>query len=237
MNVFGMMRVKNEARWIRRAVESIAPICDRIVVLDDHSTDGTAREAIAGGADYNICFSPFDGLDEVRDKNYLLDIALETRPDWIICIDGDEVLRDGAASVLLTAMKTTLCRALALPIWYLWDSEGQRRVDGVYGSMTRVSAFRPGPERFEGTASVFGANFHCGNAPQSIIGRGVVDAPLLHYGYMHREDRIRKFRWYNLNDPMNDKEDRYRHTVQGDIAEVPASARLMHAGPLELRPL
>ena len=42
MNVIGCMRVKNEARWIRRALESILPICERVaVVFDDHSSDET----------------------------------------------------------------------------------------------------------------------------------------------------------------------------------------------------
>jgi hypothetical protein len=35
-------------------------------------------------------------------------------------------------------------------------------------------------------------------------------------------------------DPNNAFEDNYRHCVQGDVPEVPASAVLRHAGPLKL---
>jgi hypothetical protein len=36
---------------------------------------------------------------------------------------------------------------------------------------------------------------------------------------------------------VNTLEDNYRHTVQGDIPEVPSDATLMHAGPLMLKKL
>jgi glycosyltransferase involved in cell wall biosynthesis len=235
MNIVAMMRVKNEARWIRRSIESILPICSRVLVFDDHSTDDTPYLAEACGAEVHA--SPFEGLDEVRDKNYLLDramIGFPSPPDWVIMIDGDEALEDYNFVRLASALQTSKARALACPVLYLWDREDQVRCDGVYGSTSRVSAFRPGTERFEATG---GANFHCGNAPQGIKGRELVQAPLLHFGYLDRADRIRKYEWYNANDPGNEAEDRYRHIVQGDVAEVPASAKLKHAGPLKFRPL
>jgi hypothetical protein len=42
-----MMRVKNESRWIRRSLERTWQVCARVVILDDGSTDKTAREAFA----------------------------------------------------------------------------------------------------------------------------------------------------------------------------------------------
>jgi hypothetical protein len=91
------------------------------------------------------------------------------------------------------------------------------------------------------------ANFHCSSIPQELLYKSVgTDVRLLHYGYMDKADRIRKWHWYNSIDPVNVGEgfdrrrpDRgsYPHIVQGDIPEVPASASLMHAGPLELRQL
>ena len=242
MIVAGMMRCKNEARWIKRSIESIAPLCNAgIVVLDDHSTDGTAEIALglSGRVKAAVIPSPFRGLDEVRDKNALLDMALKTKADWVVCIDGDEVLMPGHADRLKIEMQRIMengaaIRALAFSILYLWDREDQIRVDGVYGSMSRVSAFRPGKERFEPTG---GVNFHCGNCPQAIQGRAHAGVSLLHYGYMERDDRLRKYSWYNAKDPHNFSENEYRHIVQGDIVEIPADAVLKHGGPLRLRQL
>ena len=87
------MRVKNESRWIKRSIASIAPLCNAgILVLDDHSTDDTPDVARASGA--KVWASTFEGLDEVRDKNFLMASAHLYAADWVIMIDGDEAVRD-----------------------------------------------------------------------------------------------------------------------------------------------
>ena len=238
MIVAGMMRVRNEARWIKRAIESILPVCNAgVAVFDDRSTDGTA-EIAAGIPSVALMRSPFTGLNEARDKNFLL--AAMAPCDWIIAIDGDEELHSCHLVNLAAAMQTSKADSLSLPIWYLWDRPDQMRVDGVYGNFHRESVFRPRPgARFHDAGS--GPNFHCGNVPSipPVIRdrREVVNAPLLHYGYMERDDRLRKYSWYNAKDPDYHAEDRYRHIVQGDIMDVPAEAVLKHAGPLAFRAL
>ena len=228
-----MMRCRNESRWIKRSIESIAPLCNGgIAVFDDHSTDGTAEIAasITGVA---LMRSPFTELNEARDKNLIL-AGIRADADWVVAIDGDEELR--APEALASAMQTSKALCLSLPIWYLWDREDQMRVDGVYGNFHRESVFRPRPgARFhEGPAP----NFHCGNVPPVLRERReIVNAPLLHYGYIERDDRLRKYSWYNAKDPDNHSEDCYRHMVQGDIVEVPHDAVLKHGGPLSLRQL
>ena len=186
MIIAGMLRVKNEARWIKRSIESIAPLCNAgIWVLDDNSTDDTLELAWAAGA--CVIPSPFVTLNEARDKNMLLQMALHAKPDWIICIDGDEELSGDYRDNLALTMRTTRAYSISLPIWYLWDRPDQLRVDGVYGNFHRESVFRPVPgARFHEAGS--GPNFHCGNVPSIPPSlrdrREVVNAPLLHYGYM-----------------------------------------------------
>ena len=40
--IVAVLRIKNVARWIRRTLESIRPLADAVVILDDGSTDETA---------------------------------------------------------------------------------------------------------------------------------------------------------------------------------------------------
>ena len=225
--MIGLLRVKNEARWIERSISSILPVCDRVLVMDDHSSDGTP-DLCRSIERVTVFGSPFTGLDETRDKNWLLDKARGA--DWVMMIDGDEMLAPGA---VFPQMLATSAACLSLRILYLWDREEQIRVDGVYGRFWRPSIFRPGASRFVSTSA--GGNFHCGNAPLALQSLSrPIEASLLHFGYLHREDRLRKYRWYNQVDPGNANEDGYRHMVQGDIPGVPVGARLRHAGPLEL---
>jgi glycosyltransferase involved in cell wall biosynthesis len=227
----GLLRVKNEARWIERCISSILPLCERVIVMDDHSTDET-KELCAAMPGVIVFTSPFNDLNETRDKNLLLDTGVDEK-GWFLMIDGDEMLQSCDVPAIRTAVSETDAVCLSPKILYLWDREDQARVDGVYGKFRRPSLFRAGSGRFQST--VFGGNFHCGNAPLAVHRAArPIDATLLHFGYMDREDRLRKYQFYNQNDPNNEFEDRYRHCVQGDIPEVPAWMKLRHAGPLQL---
>lgn len=233
MRIVGMMRVRNEARWIKRSIESIMPLCCPVIVFDDHSDDETP-EIVAAMWETVLIRSPFYGLNETRDKNWLLQYIIDSyNPQWIIAIDGDEQLTAESVPLIRDALYTPM-RCMSFKVRYLWDREDQVRVDRVYGQFARQSMFRPGKERFTGVAP----GFHTGNVPMALWGSCCYPgASLLHYGYLHKEDRIRKYRWYNEQDPNNEVEGKYMHMVQGDLPEIPACAVLQHAGPLALRPL
>lgn len=242
VRVAGMIRAKNEARWIHRAIQSLKPLCDAgIFVLDDESDDETAAIALEQGA--TVWSDPFPGqpLDEPRDKNWMLARVRErAHPDWIMCIDGDEELEPtGAHKIRSVLQSNPTMDCFALRFLFLWDSPNQIRVDRWYSTNVRQSLFRP-IEGAEYKSYYHGDPVHQGlhtsNAPHDLA-MGALQVALLHYGYMFREDRIRKYEYYNRIDPGNKIEDEYRHMVQGDVPEVPKDAVLKYAGPLELRRL
>jgi glycosyltransferase involved in cell wall biosynthesis len=237
MKIAAMLRIRNEERWIVEVIASLLPIAERIFVLDDHSTDGT-RELCRGFAEVELHESPFEGLDETRDKNHLLDKILPHDPEWVICVDGDEVLEsNGAAKIRDLACRPAA--AYSFRVLYLWDTPQTVRMDGVYGRFYRPSMFRLHANRkarFRTTTA--GGNLHCSSVPQEHLPLSArTDVALLHYGYIDRDMRLRKYEYYNRVDPGNDNEDRYRHIVQGDIEAVPSFVPLRHAGPLKLQSL
>lgn len=242
--VAAMLRVRNEGRWIARAVESLRELCgERVYVLDDASGDDTVERARAAGA--TVQPSPFehtDDPDEARDKNWFLGFVKDAcAPDWILCIDGDEELEPGGAAKIRSAIASARADCYALRFLHLWNDTAHYRGDRWYSTFTRLSLFRP-VEGY-GFQSLYAprgikahSGLHTGNAPAGMR-FAVLNVYLIHYGYMLKDDRIRKYRYYTRIDPDNETEDFYRHTVQGDIPEVPAGAVLKHAGPLEIRDL
>jgi len=238
MKVVAMLRVKNEARWIRKTLDSLLPLAETVLVMDDGSTDETAHLCSAYDR-VTVLPSPFadQPIDEVRDKNWLLAAAGREDPTWVICIDGDEALMEADIHLLNELMATHAAPAYSLRVLYLWDDEQHMRVDGIYGRFTRPSVFRWKPgTMFHGTGQ--GGNFHCSNIPREMhTDARKVDVRLLHYGYMHKADRLRKYEWYNRIDPQNDAEDCYRHMVLGDMPHLPANMGCKWAGPLEVQPL
>lgn len=257
--IIAALRIRNESRFIRRVIESIKPVCAAIHVLDDRSDDDTAAICEELGCIVYRGAVPWvksgDRMvsDESAGKQFLLERVYDSIPEedqhftygnpespyFCLAIDGDEELHADDRQIVLDAVKGS-AHSHALKIVYLWDATNQWRVDGVYGRFARPSLFRLMNQAFTYQKTPFGngSNFHCSSIPQEMIGHSVpCEARLLHYGYIDRDLRMRKFQWYSEIDPNNEGEGRYLHCVQGDIPEVPASARLKWAGPLELRPL
>jgi glycosyltransferase involved in cell wall biosynthesis len=252
VNIFAALRVKNEARWIERVILSVLPLCQRVFVLDDHSTDGTADICEAIGPQVQVYRSTFEGLDETRDRQFILDRMCESvpceeidwlsgredSPYWALAIDGDEELIPGGQDAIQAFVQKSRDHAAKLRVLYLWDSVNQIRIDGVYARLARPSLFRLMNRAFKFQETPWGGNFHCSSIPQELLHRAqptCVGADLLHYGYMDHQDRLRKYEWYNRIDPNNTGEDSYRHMVIGDL--FPADSVFRWAGPLELKPL
>lgn len=175
-----MMRVRNEARWIRASLERTFQVAQRIVVLDDGSDDSTVLECLkAAGVsgvwhlgdkgspglvrvhqgttpsqanpaaqlpvEIHLIHSPFrpatvrpqQGVSEIRDKNHLWEYCKANVPfRHMLCLDGDELLSKRFVSYFHTAIAEmeAFTDVLTLPFLYLWDSDEQIRVDGIYGN-------------------------------------------------------------------------------------------------------
>jgi len=228
--IVGALRIKNEPR-IAEVVKSLLPICDRVIIFDDHSTDDTiARASVAPGV--SVIESPFpETVDESRDKNYLLTAIRKAGPEWVIWIDGDEVLRSRDVPKLREALeKSRDAASFSFRICYLWDDDKHIRVDGIYQNFRRARAFRlhKQPSGLAFPKTTFGGNFHCSNIPRGLRG-GRIHLPvwLKHYGYMEPAERRRKFEWYNKIDPNNHHEDGYKHIVGRPSRHAPGPVRLV----------
>jgi glycosyltransferase involved in cell wall biosynthesis len=258
-----MLRIRNEASWIEEVIRSTFPLCARVFVLDDHSTDNTAARADHIDPRVTVFPSPFRGLNESRDKNWLYDRIIEAcKPEWILCIDGDEVLEGPAAEAIRKGISQhPEVDAWALKIEFLWNPRvktqewQQVRTDRIYGDFWRPSLFRPFHEdparpdsatllkefRFQSTP--FGRhvhgdkpNLHCSSVPQRRIhGFKRIPARLKHYGYMERAWRVSKLDYYTSIDWCNQAEDSYRHMCQGDaptLEELPRVKKLLDWGTI-----
>jgi len=229
----GAMRIKNEAAHIHEVLSRALPLCGRVLVFDDHSTDATPAICKSFGERVTVFPSPFTGLDEARDKNYLLQKVIAAAPEWVLWIDGDEVLElTGPDKLREAALRNGAVGAYHLRIAYLWNDPQHVRVDGIFGQFSRPSFFRLKGQpagRLGFPDSGYGGNFHCGNVPQGLAGETrSLDVRLKHYGYMKPEQRVAKYRWYTTHDPNNQLEDNYRHLAEIRGARfAPGPPRLM----------
>ncbi|MFZ1221502.1 MAG: glycosyltransferase, partial [Chthoniobacterales bacterium] len=215
--MLAVMRVKNEAGHIGESLESVLPLCERAIVFDDHSDDETVAICESFGQCVEVLPSPFRGVDEARDKNYVLERVIAALPDWVLWIDGDEVLeQEGPARIREATARAGDTSVYSLRVAYCWDGSDQIRVDGIWGRMRRPSLFRLRGQFVRNLRFTMARapNLHCGNVPRNLRGqKRDLDVRLKHYGYVTPELRLRKYQWYTRIDPHNPKEDNYRHLM------------------------
>lgn len=235
--IVGMMRVRDEIRWIESSIRSIQSLCSTVYVLDDGSQDGT-YELLEKMDNVVVFRSPYHDLNEARDKDFLLRTIIEEndhygQPDWIIAIDGDEELEAAGESKVRHFLSRhgheNTVSAFGFHVRYLWDTADNIRVDGVYENFYRPSMFRLAGEpisRLHYNQTDGKHNLHCSNFPQGLRG-GIlnVGVRLKHYGYMFEADRKRKYEYYNRIDPGNITEDEYKHILGLPSRHAPGKIR------------
>jgi glycosyltransferase involved in cell wall biosynthesis len=91
----------NEAVHLRRCIERLKPLADRIVVVDSFSTDGTVEIARSLGAE--LLQNPF--VNHATQFNWGLDAAAVTE-GWVLRIDADEWLEAEAIEELQRLLPT-----------------------------------------------------------------------------------------------------------------------------------
>ncbi len=217
--VLCMMRVKNEEAWIGQALDKASAAVDGFVILDDGSTDRTGEICRAHPKVLRCEFQREAVTDEARDKDRLLQSALDFDPDWILALDGDELLEDAGPAILRRAVASSPpeVTSFSMRFLYMWDAHDRHRVDGKYRRLVHPRLFRtrgigiPARSlRFKTTEH--GANFHCGSVPGNMPGQvRELDLMVKHYGYFEREQRGRKRRFYEAKDPGAAKAGYYDH--------------------------
>lgn len=85
MRVTTIILAHNEEAQIETAIKSVQTISDAILVIDDASTDGTAKTAQAAGA--TVISQPLAG-DFAQQRNFALEQA---KTEWVLFLDADEV--------------------------------------------------------------------------------------------------------------------------------------------------
>jgi len=215
------MRIKNEEEWIGRSLAAMAELADAIVILDDGSTDRTSEICRSFPKVVRYVRQEEQIINEVRDKNRLLAMTLELEPDWVLALDGDEVLEQKAAATIRKEISyidpaNPQFTAFAIHILYFWNRLDRFRVDpGIYGDFWQIRLFTTWGQDTAGLAfsdTSHGGNFHCGSIPSNLAGRfKLIDVKVKHYGYFDPAQRVKKQQFYFQRDPEEAAKGYYDH--------------------------
>lgn len=221
--IVGMYRVKNEERFIEKSLKSVMDICSEIVVLDDNSTDKTVEICSNFDKVVDIHKQSDLPLDEVRDRNLLLQMALKREPDIVLSIDGDEIFMPNAAAILFEELNVLYPENNAFEFQFLtlWDSPAQIRYDGIFGNYWQRRLFRtknqPKDLRFLENSNP--GNLHCGSIPPNTDGFNKPirsNVKIFHLASFDSEIRQEKYDYYTKIDPGSALTDGYKHMISGE---------------------
>jgi O-antigen biosynthesis protein len=215
-----MYRVKNEERWIEKSINSILDICSNIVILDDGSTDSTLEICKSFDKVNDIFHQENLPLNESRDRNKLLQMSLKQNPDFILSLDGDEILMPNSQNILNNELNLFYPNKHVFEFQFLtlWDKYNQIRYDGAHSNIWQKRLFRlkDQPMNLQIFDSPFPGNLHCGSIPNNTLN---MDSPvrsnakILHLGKFDQNLRQKKYEWYTKIDPDNYSTDNYQHLI------------------------
>ena len=221
--MIAMYRIKNESRWIKQSLESISEICKEIVILDDGSTDDTVKICENFPQVVDIHSQNDLPFDETRDKNTLLKMALSRDPDFILTLDGDEMIMPNSKQYLFYELNVLYpnVNLFEFKELYVWDKPNQYRCDGVFNNTWSKKLFRlkDQPENLQFGRTDFPGNAHCAAFPNNLIGKNQTvksKINVLHYGYYDEELRRKKYDFLTKLDPNNIDFDGYKHIFSGN---------------------
>ncbi|WP_297888556.1 glycosyltransferase family 2 protein [Sulfurihydrogenibium sp.] len=130
MRLSVLILTKNEEKNIERAIKSVLPVADEIVVLDSGSTDKTVDIAKNLGA--KVYFREFDNYKSQR--NYGLSLC---NGEWILVLDADEELSSKLQESVEKQLKNPSYDCYEVPrrtyylgrfLKYVWYPEYRKRL-------------------------------------------------------------------------------------------------------------
>lgn len=203
--IHGMMIVRNEShRYIDTVMQQMIKICDRVVVLDDSSTDNTPQICMDYGAEVYTTYEREWHKNEVNLRKRLWNLTIKEckQNDWIICLDADEIIPDKHLPYLDYILNTISedVDAIGFKLFDMWNETHYRDDEYWQGHKhywTMAIRFRDFLKYYWNEKAL-----HCGRFPQNSA-RAMLptEIPILHMGWSREVDRITKYNRYMEIDP------------------------------------
>jgi glycosyltransferase involved in cell wall biosynthesis len=130
------IRVKDAEHHVAKCLSSLSDLVDEIVVLDDGSTDRTVELCRQFPRVAHLLSWPKSFFHEGLDRNVVLAMAKDTRPDWILILDIDEVFEERAREVFPQLVADPEVAIWGFSMCHFWRGRTHYRVDGKWGEDT-----------------------------------------------------------------------------------------------------
>ena len=220
--IVAMYRIQNEERWIEKSLEAASEVCQEIVILDDCSTDNTLSicKKFPKVVDIYERKEPLP-LDEVRDKKIIWEMTLKRNPEFVLKLDGDDILAPNSKETLLSEIMDLYPNDIVFSFQMLdmYDKPNQYRADGDFNKKAHIRLMKINEytRNLKFVESGYPGNAHSLHLPPTKYVPVRSDVKILHYGYYDKNTRLKKFQYFHEVDPGGSDFDGYKDLISGDL--------------------
>jgi Glycosyltransferases, probably involved in cell wall biogenesis len=199
------MLVKNEAnRYLRKVLEHASKYIDRAVILDDGSTDNTVElcKEVLKDIPLTIVSNKVSKFNnEIKVRKQLWEMTIADNPDWILCLDADEIFEDKIEYEIKNIINQPYYDYYAFRLYDFWDDEYYR--EDEYWSAHKY--YRSFLIRYQNNFKYVWNEtpVHCGRFPMNIynLPGAISNLRIKHLGWSNEKERIEKYDRYMKHDP------------------------------------
>lgn len=200
------MLVRNEAdRYLPQVLKHAVEYIDEAVILDDASEDNTVEvcQNILKDIPLHLISNNTPGFhNEISLRKQLWDLTVSTNPDWILCLDADEIFEDKVKNEIRLLINQPYYDYYAFRLYDFWDPTHYRE-DKYWQAHKYYRPFliRYQPHFFYKWKE---SALHCGRFPANVtdLPGAVSKLRVKHLGWASAEDRFLKYQRYIKHDPQ-----------------------------------
>lgn len=202
--IWGNTLIKNEDRYLWYSVKSVIDYLEKILIWDTGSTDNTLKIIESLKVEYpdKVIFKQVGNVDEDEFTKVRQEMLNQTKGDWILILDGDEVWWEESIKkiVALIQKKEDALDAVVVPVYnlvgdiyhYQEKEAGEYQVLGQKGhfNLRLINRQIPGLH----VDRPYGHEGYFDEDNTSIQKRGqnrviLIDAPLMHFTHLKRSSK------------------------------------------------
>lgn len=215
MKVCASLILRNELhRYLEPCIAHLLEFVDEVCVFDNGSDDGweeTLRPSWGDAGSRVIVWRDGEAdtqagslfVNHAARRQRLLELTVARDPAWVLAVDADEFVADGAA--LRSACETQDVGALALCLQEVWNAHDDRieiRQDGGWREHDVAMLWRP--ERILQPHLIVDRGPATGRTPETLnhpaTAHGHTCTALLHFGWANVAERADRYERYVIAD-------------------------------------